>query len=49
MTSEEAQKPTEDIKEENKITEEKESLDFKALYYSQPSQKDKIKKDFTEY
>ena len=45
MTSEEAQNPT----EADKIPEEKDSLDFKALYYSQPSQKDKIKKDFTEY
>ena len=49
MTTEEAQKSNEDPKEENKIIEEKDSLDFKALYYSQPSQKDKIKKDFTEY
>ena len=49
MTTEEAQKSNEDPKEENKIIEEKDSLDFKTLYYSQPSQKDKIKKDFTEY
>ena len=49
MNTEEAQKSNEDPKEENKIIEEKDSLDFKALYYSQPSQKDKIKKDFTEY
>ena len=60
MTSEEI-KPTNVIKldEQNEETEqpnqeqekekEKEKLDFKELYYSHPSQKDKIKKDFTEY
>ena len=60
MTSEEI-KPTNVIKldEQNEETEqpnqeqekekEKEKLDFKELYYSHPSQKDKVKKDFTEY
>lgn len=34
-----------DIKEGNST----EKLDYKELYFSQPSQKDKVKKDFSEY
>ena len=58
MTSEEEVKPTEEIikldennEEVNQPSQEKEkeNLDFKELYYSHPSQKDKVKKDFTEY
>ena len=59
MTSEEGAKPTDEIKLDEQQDEaeqpvqekenEKEKLDFKELYYSHPSQKDKIKKDFTEY
>ena len=58
MTSEEAKAKDEIQLDENKEEEnqnnpenqkEKESLDFKELYYSHPSQKDKVKKDFTEY
>ena len=57
-TSEEEVKPTEEIikldennEEVNQPSQEKEkeNLDFKELYYSHPSQKDKVKKDFTEY
>ena len=61
MTSEEEVKPTNVIKldeqkeekeqppQEQEKEGEKEKLDFKELYYSQPSQKDKVKKDFSEY
>ena len=58
MTSEEEVKPTEEIikldennEEVNQPSQEKEkeNLDFKELYYSHPSQKDKVKKDFTEF
>ena len=55
MTSEEAEKQKDEIKLDEKEEEndeappQKENLDFKELYYSQPSQKDKVKKDFTEY
>ena len=59
MTSEEEAKPTNEIKLDEQKEEkeqppqeqekEKENLDFKELYYTHPSQKDKVKKDFTEY
>ena len=55
MASEEVEKPKDEKKPEEKIEEEikiptpNEKLDNKELYYSHPSQKDKIKKDFTEY
>ena len=55
MTSEEPEKQKNEIelnenKEENiQAPSQNENLDFKELYYSQPSQKDKVKKDFTEY
>ena len=61
MTSEEEVKPTNEIKldeqqeeiekppQEQEKEKEKENLDFKELYYSHPSQKDKVKKDFSEY
>ena len=55
MTSEEPGKQKNGIelnenKEENiQAPSQKENLDFKELYYSQPSQKDKVKKDFTEF
>ena len=55
MTSEEPGKQKNEIelnedKEENiQAPSQKENLDFKELYYSQPSQKDKVKKDFTEF
>ena len=58
MTSEEVKvkdeiKLDENKEEENQNSTEKEkakeNLDFKELYYSHPSQKDKVKKDFTEY
>ena len=55
MTTEESKEKVE-MKDEEKIEEKNEensnidnNLDFKALYYSHPSQKDKKKKDFTEY
>ena len=55
MTSEEAEKPKNEIKLDEKNEEDIltppqiDNMDFKELYYSQPSQKDKVKKDFTEY
>ena len=55
MTSEEPGKQKNEIelkedKEENiQGPPQSENLDFKELYYSQPSQKDKVKKDFTEF
>ena len=55
MTSEEAEKPKNEIKLDEKNEEDIQTppqidnMDFKELYYSQPSQKDKVKKDFTEY
>ena len=58
MTSEEVKAKDEIKLDENKEEENqnnpekeiaKENLDFKELYYSHPSQKDKVKKDFTEY
>ena len=55
MTSEEPENKKNEIKLEDNQEEDKqtplqnENLDFKELYYSQPSQKDKVKKDFTEY
>ena len=55
MASEEVEKPKDEKKPEEKIEEEikiptpNEKLDYKELYYSQPSQKDKVKKDFTEF
>ena len=42
-------KPEEKIEEEIKIPTPNEKFDYKELYYSQPSQKDKVKKDFTEF
>ena len=36
-------------KEEKNENNEKNDLDFKALFFSHPSQKNKKKKDFTEY
>ena len=55
MTSEEAEKPKNEIKLDEKNEEDIltppqiDNMDFKELYYSHPSQKDKVKKDFTEY
>ena len=58
MTSEEVKAKDEIKLDENKEEENqnnpekekaKENLDFKELDYSHPSQKDKVKKDFTEY
>ena len=49
---------TSEVKDEIKINEKEENIeeknenndmDFKALFYTHPSQKDKKKKDFTEY
>ena len=55
MASEEGDKPKDEKKledkneEDNQIPFANDKLDYKELYYSQPSQKDKVKKDFTEY
>ena len=55
MTSEEPGKQkneielNEDKEEYIQAPSQNENLDFKELYYSQPSQKDKVKKDFTEF
>ena len=55
MTTEESKEKAE-IKNEEKIEEKNEennnidnNLDYKVLFFSHPSQKDKKKKDFTEY
>lgn len=40
----------ENVEEENKEgIKSEEDIDYKKLFFSQPSQKDKVKKDFTEY
>ena len=55
MSSEEDQKPKEEInidenKEEDKeLPSENNDLNYKELFFMHPSQKDKKKKDFTEY
>ena len=55
MSSEEVQKPPEEInidekKEEDKqLPPEDKDLNYKELFFMHPSQKDKKKKDFTEY
>ena len=55
MSSEEQEKPKEELpldeKKEEGVKDSlvDENLDYKKLYYSQPSQKDKVKKDFSEY
>ena len=55
MASEEGEKPKDEKKledkneEDNQIPFPNDKLDYKELYYSQPSQKDKVKKDFTEF
>ena len=55
MSSEEVQKPKEEInidenKEEDKeLPSENNDLNYKELFFMHPSQKDKKKKDFTEY
>ena len=55
MSSDEVQKPPEEInidekKEEDKqLPPEEKDLNYKELFFMHPSQKDKKKKDFTEY
>ena len=55
MASEEGDKPKDEKnledknEEDNQIPFANDKLDYKELYYSQPSQKDKVKKDFTEF
>ena len=55
MSSEEVQKPKEEIQLDEQKEEdiqpppEKEDLNYKELFFMHPSQKNKKKKDFTEY
>ena len=48
MTTEEVKKDEIKIQENEEINNNN-NLDFKVLFFSHPSQKDKKKKDFTEY